>query len=236
MNNLKWSSVFKFYEVRLLGLCLLLLVFFLLLAQYIYAPTGYYGTQAKPRFSDPWFERSETILEGKLLYKDVFTTTPPLSNYLLLIPSMIAKKVQYINPWTTLVFMAFFALFNLLTAFVFLYARNNRAQGWEAAVFFLLNPLTFGNAVLRRQDESILVFFFALSLVFLLRNRHVSSAISIGLSMLVKLWGGLLIPVAFLVTRQWKYLVIPLVVFILGFAPFWLAAGVRRRRWMGSKK
>ncbi len=225
MNNSKWLSFFKSYEVRLMGMCLLLLIVYLLIAQYIYAPTGYYGTQAKPRFSDPWFERSETILEGKLLYKDVFTTTPPLSNYLIIIPSIIAKRVQYVNPWTTLVFMLFFAFFNLPTAFALLYMGKTRAEGWEAAMLFLLNPLTFGNAVLRRQDESILVFFIAISLYCALRKQHVLSSISIGISMLVKLWGALLIPVAFLSTRQWKYLVIPFLVFGLAFAPFLITAG-----------
>lgn len=234
MNNSKCLSLLGSYEVRLLGLSLVLLILYLVIACYVYAPTGYYGTQAEPRFTDPWFKRSEIILKGKALYKDVFTTTPPLSNYLLVIPSWIAKKVQYVNPWTTLVFMLFFAFFNVLTAFVLLYAGRNRAQGWEAAIFFLLNPLTFGNAVLRRQDESILVFFFALSLVFLIRNRHVFSAISIGAAMLVKLWGGLLIPIAFLHTRNWKYIIIPFLVFALVIAPFWITAGKKAIFWNPS--
>jgi hypothetical protein len=225
MNKSKCLSLIKSYEVRLLGVSFLLLITFLLIAYFIYAPTGYYGTQAKPRFADPWFERSETILQGKLLYKDVFTTTPPLSNYLIVIPSIIAKRVQYVNPWTTLVFMLFFAFFNLPTAFILLYMGKTRAEGWEAALFFLLNPITFGNAILRRQDESILVFFIAISLFFALRKQHVFSSISIGISMLVKLWGALLIPVAFLTTRSWKYLIVPMLVFAILFAPFLITAG-----------
>lgn len=234
MSRIRLQSLLKSYEARLLGVSFLLLIIYLLIAYYIYAPTGYYGTQAEPRFTDPWFERSEIILKGKSLYKDVFTTTPPLSNYLIVIPSIIAKKVQYVNPWTTLVFMLFFAFFNLLSAFVLLYSGKNRAQGWEAAIFFLLNPLTFGNAVLRRQDESILVFFFVLSLAFLIRNRHVFSSISIGAAMLVKLWGALLIPIAFLNTRNWKYIIIPALVFVLVIAPFWLSAGNKAEFWNPS--
>ncbi len=234
MRRLKLQSLIQSYEVRLLGVFVLLLVLYLLIANYIYAPTGYYGTQQEPRFTDPWFERSEIILRGKLLYKDVFTTTPPLSNYLIVIPSFFAKKVQYVNPWTTLVFMLFFAFFNLLSAFVLLYVGKNRIEGWEAAVFFLLNPLTFGNAILRRQDEAILVFFFALSLIFALRNRHVFSSISIGAAILVKLWGALLIPIAFLNTRHWKYIIIPVLVFALVIAPFWLAAGKNAMFWNPS--
>jgi hypothetical protein len=234
MRQFNLKSLLLSYEVRLVGVFILLLITYLLIANYVYAPTGYYGTQQEPRFTDPWFERSEIILKGKSLYKDVFTTTPPLSNYLIVIPSFFAKKVQYVNPWTTLVFMLFFAFFNLLSAFVLLYMGKTRAEGWEAAVFFLLNPLTFGNAILRRQDESILIFFFALSLIFALRKQHVFSSIGIGISMLVKLWGGLLIPIAFLTTRNWKYLIIPMLVFALLFAPFLLSAGEKAMFWNPS--
>jgi hypothetical protein len=88
-----------------------------------------------------------------------------------------------------------------------------------------LNPLTFGNSVLRRQDESILLFFFSLGLLFLLHQREWRAGIAIGLTMLIKLSGALMIPVAFLRRRDWRYLVIPAVVFVLAFAPFLLTAG-----------
>jgi Gpi18-like mannosyltransferase len=88
-----------------------------------------------------------------------------------------------------------------------------------------LNPLTFGNSVLRRQDESILVFFFSLGLLFLLHQRRWKASIAIGLTMLIKLSGALMIPVAFIQTRDWKYVVIPAIVFGLAFAPYLLTAG-----------
>ena len=68
------------YEIRLFGVFLLLLVVYLLIAYFIHAPRGYYGTIEQPRFADPWIARTETILSGGLLYRDVFTTTPPLTN------------------------------------------------------------------------------------------------------------------------------------------------------------
>jgi Gpi18-like mannosyltransferase len=102
---------------------------------------------------------------------------------------------------------------------------ETKAEGYKAAVFFLLNPLTFGNTVLRRQDESVIVFFIALALMFLLQRRHVQTAVAIGLGLLVKLSAAVVLPVAFLHHRKWQYLVLPGLVFLVGLAPFLILAG-----------
>jgi Gpi18-like mannosyltransferase len=213
------------YAFAIVGLFFILLLAYLLIAYFFHAPRGYYGTIDQPRFADPWIARSETILNGGLLYRDVFTSTPPLTNLLLLPPSLIPILVGMVNPWATLSFMVYFSLFNLFTALVLLNTGPSKKAGFLAAVLFLLNPLTFGNTVLRRQDESILVFFLAISLLFILRNEHTRAAIAIGISLLVKLTGGLLIPVAFLNKRDWRYLVIPPLVFFVGLLPFLILAG-----------
>jgi hypothetical protein len=127
--------------------------------------------------------------------------------------------------------MLYFAFFNLLSAYVLFYMSASRPAGWRAAAFFLLNPLTLGNAVLRRQDEAILVFFLGLSLFFLVKQRPVQAAISMGLTLLVKLWGLILLPIAFLHTRDWKLLVIPVLVFAMVFAPFLITAGQSALIW-----
>ncbi len=213
------------YTYYIVGLFLLSLVVYLLIAYFIHAPRGYYGTIDEPRFADPWIARSETILNGGLLYRDVFTSTPPLTNLLLIPPSLIPIIIGLVNPWATLSFMVYFSIFNLFTAFVLLNIGPSKTDGFLAAVLFLLNPLTFGNTILRRQDESILVFFVALSLLFILKNQHTRAAIAIGVSLLVKLTGGLLIPVAFFKKRDWRYLVIPPLVFFIVLLPFLLLAG-----------
>lgn len=213
------------YAFYIVGLFFILLAVNLLIANFLHAPRGYYGTIDQPRFADPWIARSETILNGGLLYRDVFTTTPPLTNLLLLPPSLVPILVGMVNPWATLSFMVYFSLFNLFTAFVLLNIGPSKKAGFWAAVLFLINPLTFGNTVLRRQDESILVFFIALSLLFILKNQHTKAAIAIGASLLVKLTGGLLIPVAFLNKRDWRYIVIPPLVFFIGLLPFLILAG-----------
>lgn len=214
------------YEVKLVVVFLVSLAAYLAVAYFFHAPRGYYGTIESPRFADPWLARGETILNGGLLYRDVFTTTPPLTNFLFLPPVLVSQMFGHVNPWATLSFMVYFSIFNLLTAFVLLYMMDSRRVGFYTAVFFLLNPLTFGNSVLRRQDESVIVFFIAVALFFLLRRRHLASSVSIGLAMLVKLTGAVVLPIAILHSRfNWRYFVFPLLVFFLVLSPFLALAG-----------
>ena len=213
------------HGLRILGVFLVLFVIYLLIAHFVLEPMGYYGTPEQPRFADPWIARAETIVGGGLLYRDVFTTTPPLINFLLVPPALISGLFGHRNPWATLSFMSYFSLFNLFTAYVLLYMAEDREAGYRSALYFLLNPLTFGNSLLRRQDESILVFFFAVALLFFVHQQRWGASIAIGLTLLIKLSGALMMPIAFLRTRDWKYLLIPPLVFGLVFAPFLIAAG-----------
>jgi hypothetical protein len=213
------------YELRILGVFVISFVVYLLIAYFILAPMGYYGTPEQPRFADPWIARAETIMSGGLLYRDVFTTTPPLINFLLIPPTLFSGLFGHLNPWATLSFMSYFSIFNLFTAYALLYTAKDRAEGYRFALYFLLNPLTFGNSLLRRQDESILVFFFSLALLFLLHQHRWRASVAIGLTLLIKLTGVLMIPIAFLRDRDWRYIIIPPIVFALVFGPFLIAAG-----------
>ncbi len=213
------------YILRIAGVFLLLYVAYLLIAYFVLAPKGYYGTLEQPRFADPWIARAETLLNGGKLYSDVFTAAPPIINYLMIPPTVVSGLFGHVNPWSTLSFMTYFSLFNLLTAIVLLYIAENEKEGFYDALYFLFNPLTFGNSILRRQDEPILVFFFALSMLFLVHNRRWRSLVAIGVTMLIKLSGSLMIPVAFLRTRDWKFLIVPAVIFGSVFAPFIISGG-----------
>ncbi|MCD6285480.1 MAG: DUF2029 domain-containing protein [Anaerolineae bacterium] len=224
------------YEWRILGTFVVLLAAYLALAWLVLAPQGYYGTSEAPRFADPWIERAETLLKGGKLYTDVFTTTPPLVNFLMVPPALVARMTNYQNPGTTTAFMVYFSLFNLIIAYLLYFSAQNRALGSRWAMIFLLNPLTMGNSVLRRQDESLIVVFFALALLFYAKKRHALSSIVMGLSLLVKLTGGMMIPVAFLNTWNWRYLIIPVIVFGLIFAPFYLQAGEAAVFWDTSQE
>jgi len=224
------------YGWRILGTFVVLMAAYLALAWLVLAPLGYYGTTEAPRFADPWIERAETLLQGGKLYTDVFTTTPPLVNFLLIPPALMAKMTNYQNPGTTTAFMVYFSLFNLIIAYLLYFSAQDRALGYRWAMIFLLNPLTMGNSILRRQDESLTVVFFALALLFYVKKRHPLSSIAMGLSLLIKLTGGMMIPVAFLNTWNWRYLIIPFIVFALVFAPFYLQAGEAAVFWDTSQE
>ncbi|MCB8924837.1 MAG: DUF2029 domain-containing protein [Ardenticatenaceae bacterium] len=213
-----------------------LLLIYLAIAYFIHWPAGYYGSLEQPRFADPWIARTETILSGGLLYRDVFTTTPPLTNFLLIPPAYLAGKLGHVNPWATLSFMLYFSLFNYFGALVLLYMGETRREGFLTAVFFLLNPLTFGNTILRRQDESVVVFFIGVALLLFLKRKHLSAAVSMGLAVLVKLTGGIVLPIAFLHSRKWHYLVIPAVVFFTAVSPFLILAGRAAMFWDFSQQ
>jgi hypothetical protein len=220
-----WRRIWQPEAKQITWLFLALLLLYLAIAWMVLAPRGYYGTTEQPRFADPWIARTETLLGGGVLYRDTFTATPPLTNFLLVPPSVVSGWFDHLNPWSTLSFQVWFSLFNLFAALALLAIGETRREGLWAAAIYLLNPLTFGNTVLRRQDESVVVFFFALTLALFLRRRHVSAAVALGAGILVKLTALLLLPLTFLHSRDWRYVIVPPAVFAVVFAPFMAAAG-----------
>lgn len=224
---------------------LVLLTCYLGLAWFVYAPRDYYE-RGGPRLSDPWKDRTKVILRGENVYlgTKLPTTTPPLTNYLLVLPTAAALQC-WENPWATLCYMLYFAMFCLFSAWTLAAMQETPSHGLLTAATFLLSPLTLGNAVLRRQDEAILVFFIGLVLYLIYRRRHVLAGAALGAALLVKLGALLLVPLALLhAGRQserhagespppmrerlrsidWRYVWIPLLVFAVGFAPFWISA------------
>ncbi len=245
------NSVLKRYEVRIIAIFLASLIVYLAIAWFYHAKQGYYGTMEVPRFADPWIARGETILSGKMLYRDVFTSTPPLTNYLFLPPVIVSGWFSHVNPWATAAFMVYFSLFNLFSALLLLHMPDSRQDGFYTAVIFLLNPLTFGNTVLRRQDESVITFFFALSLFFYLKKRHWGTAVSLGMSLMVKLTGAIMWLIVMIESVQfpdnriswkkrpsiiWQNFIIPPLVSLLIIAPFLAKAGRSAMFWDVSQK
>lgn len=221
---------------RIIGVFGVTTLFALLIARAFLAPTGYYGTPMSPRFSDAWFARAQTIIAGGNLYRDAETMTPPLVNLLLVPPVLGSGWFAHQNPAATLAFMLYFALFNLGTAFLLLAHNPDRRAGYAAAVVFLLNPLTTGNAILRRQDEAILVFGFALVILLMTQRRHTWASLVLGATLLIKLTAVLLIPLGLIRTRLLRYASIPLIVFGLVMAPFLLSAGVQAAFWNPTQR
>lgn len=219
------AEAVRTYVLRILLTFIAALAITLTLSWTILAQAGYYGTSSEPRYSDRWIPRAETLMNGGALYNDVPTTTPPLINFLLVPPVFVSGLFEHRNPWSTMSFQIYFSLFNLLTAYMLFLGSTDRKMGYKAALYFLLNPLTLGNSVLRRQDEAVLVFFWAVSLLLTIRRKHWAAGVVYGLSLLIKVSGLLMIPIAFFRTLDWRYLVLPLVVFAAVATPFLSASG-----------
>jgi len=127
--------------------------------------------------------------------------------------------------------MVYFSLFNLFSAYALLALSPDEMRGYRSAVAFLLNPLTMGNAVLQRQDESILTFFFALALLCIMHHKTWRASVIMGLGLLIKITAGLVIIVSFLQEFRWRYLLVPGLVFAIVMAPFLLEAGEKAKFW-----
>ncbi len=135
-----------------------------------------------------FIERAKTILEGKLLYRDVPTYTPPLINYLMAIPVAVSPTCYSLE--------IFFSIFNLLSSLLIFYTikRFDEKLAFYSAILYTIHPLTYVTSI-GVQDEPITVFFILLSLYFLMSRKRDAAAISIGFGIWVKIFPGLLLPI-----------------------------------------
>jgi len=135
-----------------------------------------------------FIERAKTVLEGKLLYRDVPTYTPPLINYIMALPVSISSSCYSLE--------IFFSIFNVLSSLLIYYAISKYSEklAFYSAILYSIHPLTYITSI-GVQDEPITVFFILLSLYFLINNRRNIAAVFIGLGIWVKIFPGLLLPI-----------------------------------------
>lgn len=133
-------------------------------------------------------DRGETLLEGRMIYKDVPTLNPPLINLFWILPALAGG--------TFLVFRIYFALFALISAFMVM--RTFWPDGkWRSVVYgslFLLNPLTIYSTIGAVQDDIIVAFLFVLTVHAIIRKRQVWASFLIGAGMATKVFHLLMMP------------------------------------------
>ncbi|MCX6650317.1 MAG: glycosyltransferase 87 family protein [Methanomassiliicoccales archaeon] len=148
---------------------------------------------------DVYRARTQTILDGGLLYRDVHTETPPIINYLLIPPQLLGGAEL---DW---VWSAYFSFFAFLIA-VLMYCSLRQFDEWKAylaGMVVLLSPFTFIESG-TGEDESVTAFVFMLAAVLILLERKRSAATVIGVGIWTKMFPLLLFPVHFLQQRRWK--------------------------------
>lgn len=144
-----------------------------------------------------YIQRAESIIAGKLLYRDVETQTPPLINYLLVPPVAFGASA--------LAFELYFSSFIIMTtlALFWVLSRIDEALAFRASLAFLLVPTTLITPVFARQDESIVVFFILLPvlMVYVSRSRNGYSVLT-ALGVWIKMHSIFLIPPLLLKSRR----------------------------------
>lgn len=167
---------------------------FLLITVLIYGPgIAYYLSDDSAQYDyDIYRERTQAILDGRCLYKDVHTETPPLINYIM-VPAQLLGGADSAYVWG-----AYEALFVFLLASM-LYLAFRRYDDWKA---YLLGSMTVLSPFLiiessTGEDAAIVAFVFFLGAVLMvLDDRYASVAISLGIW--TKMWPVLMLPVEFL--------------------------------------
>jgi len=132
-------------------------------------------------------DRGATLLEGKLLYRDVPTLTPPFINLFWLLPVVLGGSF--------LVFRLYFAVFALVVTLLVLKLRSyTGAMITVPALFILCNPLTLHSTLFGIQDDIIVTLLFGIALWAFLRHRLNWGAAVVGIGMACKMWSILLVP------------------------------------------
>jgi hypothetical protein len=133
-------------------------------------------------------DRGETLLEGRMIYRDVPTLNPPLINLFWILPALAGGSF--------LIFRIYFAFFALISAFMVM--RTFWPDGkWRSVVYgsmFLLNPLTVYSTIGAVQDDIIVAFLFVLTVHAVVRKRGGWASVLIGAGMATKVFHLLMMP------------------------------------------
>ncbi len=148
---------------------------------------------------DVYRDRTQTILDGGLIYRDVPTQTPPLINYLL-VPPMVLGGAHF--DWVWSIYFSFFAF--LLASLIYLSLRHyDELKAFLAGGVVLLSPYTLVESG-TGEDESIVAFVFMLAVVLMVLQRRNAAGAAIGVGIWTKMFPILLMPVQLLQERNWK--------------------------------
>lgn len=142
--------------------------------------------------------RTQTIIDGDLLYKDVHTETPPLINYLL-VPAQLLGGGE--NPWIWGAYESAFAF--LLSLLIYMGMRRwDEIKAFYAGVLVLLCPFLLMESA-TGEDGALVAFMFFIGAMAMLNDKRYAP-VAIALGVWTKMWPILLMPVEFLRARNWR--------------------------------
>jgi len=138
---------------------------------------------------DAWTDRTETILDGGVLYRDLPCRSPPLASYFLLPPVVLGGG-------RITAFEIYFSLINVIASVMIYKTLLNHGETFarNCSIFYAFNPLVIITSTVRVQDECIIALLFILITFFLIRGKYYLAATILGLGIMTKPVIALLFP------------------------------------------
>ena len=133
-------------------------------------------------------ERTEGVLNGLWLYRDIQCESPPLIVYLMLPAQMAGGSEVAYQIW--------FSIFILLTSLSIYLAlrRFDDVKAFWVALIFLFVPVSTIETVFGIQDEAIVFYLFILSILLAVIGRLRWSAAAMTVGIWTKFMNGFLLP------------------------------------------
>ena len=172
----------------------------LMITLLIYGPAiAYYLSDPSIHYDfDIYRSRTQTIIDGGCLYRDVHTETPPLINYIM-VPAQLLGGDESAYVWG--VYEAMFAL--LLAVMLYLaFRRFDEMKAFGMGVLTVLSPYLIIESA-TGEDAAIVAFVFFLGAVLIVLDKRYA-ALAIAFGIWTKMWAVLMLPVEFLRARGFR--------------------------------
>jgi hypothetical protein len=143
-------------------------------------------------------ERTQGVLDGLWLYRDIPCESPPLIVYLMLPAQMAGGSNLAYQTW-----FSFFILLTSLTIYLAL-RRYDDSKAFWAALIFLFIPVSTIETVFAIEDEAIVVWLFVLSILLAVIGRLRWSAVAMTVGIWTKLISGFLLPFLWRGAGSWR--------------------------------
>lgn len=142
--------------------------------------------------------RTDGVLSGLWLYRDIPCESPPLIVYLML-PAQLANGGD-------LAYQVWFSIFVLLTALTIYWAlrRYDDLKAFFAALVFLFVPVGTVETVVGIQDEAIVIWIFVLSILLAVVGRRGWGALATAIGIWTKLINALFYPFLWKASGAWR--------------------------------
>lgn len=143
-------------------------------------------------------ERAGLLLNGGMIYRDIYVESPPLINYLFIPPQLAGGE------WWS--YEIYFSLFSFLTALsLYLVLRQwDDHLAFLGALMFLVCPFMVEDATLGIQDEPLVGFFFIVPVLLFLRGRPKGASLGVAIGFWTKFLSIILFPAMLLQLPTWR--------------------------------